>query len=188
LIPVAVLLFFVFVTPSFIKTVIPPCGRPTPAYMGIIAGVIIGILGQRSKFCFMAGFRNVFLMRDTSVLSGGVALFAAALIANLALGQTHFGQRLVGSPDYLWNFMGLFVVGIGAAFLGGCPFRQLVRASQGNSGAAISVFGMFIGTALAHNIHIAGMGRGPILPGKIAGIGSIALLLLLGILRKEKTP
>ena len=126
-------------------------------------------------------------MRDTSILSGGVALLAAALVVNLVLGQTHFGQRLVGSPDYLWNFMGLFVVGIGAAFLGGCPFRQLVRASQGDSGAAISVFGMFVGTALAHNLHIASMGRGPALPSKIAGVSSIVLLVLVGLMHRDKS-
>ena len=143
-------------------------------------------MGQRSKFCFMAGFRNLFLLRDTSVLSGAVALFAAALIANLILGQTHFGQRLVGSPDYLWNLIGLFIVGLGAVLLGGCPFRQLVRASQGDSAATLSVFGMFFGTALAHNLHIAGLGRGPTLLGKIAGMGSIILLLAVGTLFRSK--
>ena len=183
LIPVAVLLLFVFATPSFVRSNV---GLHPPIPAAIAAGAIVGLLGQRSKFCFMAGFRNVFIARDASVLSGAVALFAAALVANLVLGQTHFGQRWVGSPDYLWNFLGLLVVGLGATFLGGCPFRQLIRASQGSSGAALSVFGMFFGTALAHNLHIAGLGKGPGLPGKIAGAGSIVLLLLLGVFYRPK--
>ncbi len=183
LITAAVLLLFIFAAPSFIRV----DSRPhAPVLMGLVAGAIIGFLGQRSKFCFMAAWRNLFLMRNTSVFSGAVALFGAALIVNLVLGQTHFGKHVVGAPDYLWNFMGLLVVGIGATFLGGCPFRQLVRASQGNSGAALSVFGMVVGAALAHNMHIAAMRRPPVLPGKIAAIGAIAVLVLVGILRTQK--
>ena len=183
LIPVAVLLVFAFVTPSFVKS---NTEQHPPLLMSLVAGAVVGFLGQRSKFCFMAGFRNLFLLRDVSVLSGAVALLTAALLANLILGQTHFGRRFVGSPDYLWNFLGLFIVGLGAVFLGGCPFRQLVRASQGDSAATLSVFGMFFGTALAHNFHIAGLGRGPTLPGKVAGAGSIVLLLLAGTVCRSR--
>src|SRR3989304_1203886 len=47
----------------------------------LIAGVILGYLGQRSRMCFVGGIRDFILVRDTYLLRG---LFAFGLTAWLA--------------------------------------------------------------------------------------------------------
>jgi len=41
-------------------------------------GLIAGWVGQRSRFCSVGGFRDFLITRDTTLLLGVVALFAAA--------------------------------------------------------------------------------------------------------------
>ena len=40
--------------------------------------------------------------------------------------------------------------------LGGCPLRQLILAGEGNGDSAVTVFGMIVGAAFAHNFGLAG--------------------------------
>ena len=46
--------------------------------------------------------------------------------------------------------------GHGAGRLGGCPLRQLILAGEGNGDSAVTVFGMIVGAAFAHNFGLAG--------------------------------
>jgi len=53
----------------------------------------------------------------------------------------------------------MVLVGWGSVLLGGCPLRQLILAAQGNGDSAVTVFGMLVGAALAHNFGLAGNSR-----------------------------
>ena len=65
----------------------------------LVVGLILGYLGQRSRFCAVSGFRDWFLVRDTRLLKGygalliggaaGFALFKliGGSIANYPLGM-----------------------------------------------------------------------------------------------------
>ena len=50
----------------------------------------------------------------------------------------------------------MVLVGWGSVMLGGCPFRQLILASEGNGDSAVTVIGMVVGAAFAHNFKLAG--------------------------------
>ena len=66
------------------------------------------------------------------------------------------------------------LVGLGSVLLGGCPFRQLVLASQGNGDSTVTVMGMLIGAAFAHNFGLAASPKGVPAAGMLAvGIGLI---------------
>ena len=41
---------------------------------------------------------------------------------------------------------------------GGCPLRQLILAGQGSSDSAVTVVGMFVGSAICHNFGLAASG------------------------------
>ncbi len=56
----------------------------------------------------------------------------------------------------MWNFLGMVIVGWGSCLLGGCPLRQLILAGEGNGDSAITVIGMLVGAAFAHNFTLAG--------------------------------
>ncbi len=51
------------------------------AELGLVTigvGLVAGWVGQRSRFCTVGGFRDFLIARDTTLLLGVVALFAAA--------------------------------------------------------------------------------------------------------------
>ena len=50
----------------------------------------------------------------------------------------------------------MYVVGFAAVLAGGCPLRQLILAGEGNGDSAVTVFGMIVGAAFAHNFGLAG--------------------------------
>ena len=52
--------------------------------------------------------------------------------------------------------LGMVLVGWGSVLLGGCPLRQLILAGEGNGDSAVTVFGMIVGAAFAHNFGLAG--------------------------------
>ncbi|TET37936.1 MAG: YedE-related selenium metabolism membrane protein [Planctomycetota bacterium] len=139
---------------------IPPGAMYAPVWISIIAALVIGFLAQRTRFCSVGAVRDVLLMRDTHLLCGVAAFFAAALILNLILGQFHPG--LAGQPIahnvHLLNFFGLVLAGLSWALAGGCPGRQLFMAGEGDGDAAIFVLGMMSGAAIAHNFKTVGTG------------------------------
>jgi hypothetical protein len=123
------------------------------------AGLIIGFLAQRTRFCTMGSIRDVILMRDTHLISGVGALVGVAVVMNLILGQFgpagFFGQPVAHS-QHLWNFLGMALAGLAFALAGGCPGRQLFLAGEGDGDSAVFVLGMITGAGLAHNFTLAG--------------------------------
>jgi YedE family putative selenium metabolism protein len=92
-----------------------------------LAGAVIGVLAQRTRFCTMGSIRDVILMGDTHLISGIGALLVVAFITNLILGQVSFGflGQPVAHSQHLWNFLGMTLAGLAFALAGGCPGRQL---------------------------------------------------------------
>jgi YedE family putative selenium metabolism protein len=123
------------------------------------AGLLIGFLAQRTRFCTMGSIRDVILMRDTHLISGLGALVVVAVVMNLILGQfgsiAFFGQPVAHS-QHLWNFLGMALAGLAFALAGGCPGRQLFLAGEGDGDSAVFVLGMITGAGLAHNFALAG--------------------------------
>jgi len=180
----ALLLVLLLVHPFFISL---SHQRHAPLFASLAAGAILGIAGQRTKLCFIGGFRNLFLIGDLTLLTGFVFLVLSALVANVLLGQVHMGVHIIGSGDFIWSFIALTVVGLASAFLGGCPFRQLVLASQGNTDGAMGIMGIMAGAAVSYNYYLAYMADALDKNGKIAVVSGLLLLLLIGILHTKKT-
>jgi YedE family putative selenium metabolism protein len=59
--------------------------------VSLAAGLIIGFLAQRTRFCTMGSIRDVILMGDTHLISSVGALAVVAFLTNLVLGQVKFG-------------------------------------------------------------------------------------------------
>jgi YedE family putative selenium metabolism protein len=175
---IALLFFLLILKPEFLTL---SRQRHAPLLLSVGIGVLVGVLAQRSKLCFVSGIRNVFLINDLTILAGFVFFILGAGGVNLLLGQSHFGVHMIGSSDILWSFLGLALVGMGCTMLGGCPFRQLVLASQGNTDSVLSLAGLAVGAALSYNLDFAFVGESVEMPGKIAVVGGILLLLVFGV-------
>ena len=168
--------------------------------ISLAGGLVIGALAQKSRLCMAGGLRDLFLFRDFHLLTGYIAIFVTVLIGNLILGN--FDLTLTVQPiahhDYLWSFLGMGLAGWGSVLLGGCPLRQLILAGSGSGDSAVTVFGMLLGAALAHNFGMAGSADamadgvftagGVALPGRIGiGIGLVILLVIsIANLHKEE--
>lgn len=163
--------------------------------ISLIAGLIVGALAQRTRLCMVGGIRDAVLFREWKLLFGFLAILVSAFVVNLILsavtGTPYFNPGFAGQPvahtDGLWNALGMFLAGFGCVLLGGCPLRQLVLAGEGNTDSAVTIFGLMVGAAFAHNFGLASSGEGPTANGKIAviiGIVVVAVIAAANTFRK----
>ena len=75
--------------------------------------------------------------------------------------------------------MGMVLTGICSVLLGGCPVRQTILASEGDADAGITVLGITIGAAFAHNFGLASSPKGVTNNGKVAVIIGIIVVLVI---------
>jgi hypothetical protein len=154
-----------------------------PVAIALGAGLIIGFLAQRTRFCTMGSVRDVVLMGDWHLISGVGALVVVAFLMNLILGQVNFGffGQPVAHSQHLWNFLGMALAGLAFALAGGCPGRQLFLSGEGDGDAAVFVLGMITGAGLAHNFALAGSPDN-VAEGLVGGIGPYGMgAVLLGL-------
>ncbi|MFN2359335.1 MAG: YeeE/YedE thiosulfate transporter family protein, partial [Desulfotignum sp.] len=110
-----------------------PGAMTAPLLIAICAGLVIGFLAQRSRFCTMGAFRDFILFRQMHLLTGVITLLVVAGITNLLFGQFNVGfeKQPVAHTVHLWNFAGMALAGLAFALAGGCPGRQLFMAGEG---------------------------------------------------------
>ena len=103
--------------------------------------------------CFVGGWRDLIMVRDTYLFGGIAAFFIGAIVVNAILGNINWG--FVGQPiahdNHLWNFLSMMLVGLAATLLGGCPLRQMILSGEGDIDAGSTVLGLIVGAAFAHN-------------------------------------
>lgn len=171
-----------------------PGAKHAAIAISLIAGLIVGALAQRTRLCMVGGIRDVVLFREPKLLMGFGAILVSALICNLVLTAATgtsffhlgFAEQPVAHTDGLWNCLGMLLVGFGCVLLGGCPLRQLVLSGEGNSDSAVTVLGLIVGAAFAHNFGLASSANGPTGAGKIAVIVGIVVVALIACLNTFK--
>ena len=188
---IVVVLFVLFVTvPSlFAFSESGPGSMHAPVAAALLAGLIVGVLAQRTRLCMAGGIRDVILIKDYTLLLGFCAIFVFVLVGNLITGKFSLGfaNQPVAHSAHIWNFLGMAAVGLGSAMLGGCPLRQLIMAGEGSGDSAIAVLGMMAGSAFAHNFSLASTANvGPSINGKVALIAGIAVLLIIAVVMTNK--
>ena len=156
-----------------------PGSQYAPLYLSLGVGLLVGALAQRSRFCTMGAFRDIFLFKHFHLFSGVATLVIAALVTNLLFGQFKpgFAGQPVAHTDGLWNFLGMLLAGLAFALAGGCPGRQLFAGGEGNIDAVVFALGMLAGAAVAHTYSIASSAAGIAANGPVAvGIGMVFCL------------
>ncbi|MCI6609703.1 MAG: YedE-related selenium metabolism membrane protein [Ezakiella sp.] len=182
------LLILLLVKPEFIAfSEEGPGSMHAPIIISLIAGLIVGTILQRTRLCTAAGFRDAFLIKDYSALLGLCGIVLGALILNLILGQFKFGfaDQPVAHTNQLWNFLGMVLVGLASCLLGGCPIRQTILSGEGDQDAAVTVLGLIVGAAFAHNFGLASSGKGVTPNGMVAGIIGLVVVVIIGLTMKR---
>lgn len=194
------LLVLLIAAPSFIHFTEAgggPGGSHAAILVSLGAGLIVGALAQRTRLCMVGGIRDMVLFKESRLLLGFITVFIAALAGNLILTAVTDGTffrlgmegQAVSHTDGLWNFLGMFLTGYGCVLLGGCPLRQLILSGEGNADSAITVIGLMVGAAFAHNFGLASSGNGPTANGKIAvliGLAVVTAIACFNTFKKEE--
>lgn len=170
-----------------------PASQGAPILLAFGIALVIGVLSQSSRFCFVGGMRDTVMLRDFKLLSGYLAVIVAAFVGNVIVKGTlptfSFTNQPIAHSEWLWNFLGMALVGWGSVLLGGCPLRQLILAGSGNSDSAITVLGFVAGAAICHNFNLAssakGIVGGPVALAVIVGFAVLILMSIFGTVRKE---
>jgi uncharacterized protein len=130
----------------------------------LVMGVIVGYLGQRSRFCTISGIRDFFLVKDSYRLKGLIGIIVGGMIGLVIVNKLG-GNIPSFTKSGTWQFMpllkgGLNVVptilvplsAIGAFFMAyfsvmaeGCPFRQHVMAGEGRLSGILYLAGLVSG-------------------------------------------
>lgn len=122
----------------------------------LLFGLLIGIILQRSGFCFTASFRDMFTTGDGrmargAILATGVAMLGFAILQGAGLRQPFL------LPVGWHTAVGGLVFGFGMVLAGGCASGTLLRIGEGSVQLLFALFGGILGAALT-SILIAGAG------------------------------
>jgi len=192
---VGLLLLAIF-TPGFIfSSQTGPGSMFAPLAVSLVVGLVIGFLAQRTRMCFAGGIRDLLITRDTYLFSGVAAFFLAALVTNYIAGNFgtggiyHWGfdSQPIAHNDHLWNFLSMVLAGLTVTMLGGCPLRQTVLAGEGSADAGITILGMLVGAAFAHNFLLASGPAGTGTWGPAAVIIGLVFCVIIGFFMKERS-
>ncbi|MDO9556561.1 MAG: YedE family putative selenium transporter [Coriobacteriia bacterium] len=165
-----------------------PGGSRAPLYLALVGGLAIGLAAQRSRFCSVGGVRDAILIKRYDLLVGVAGLVIGVAVMNIVFGQFNLGfdGQPAAHTNFLGNFLPMILVGLTAVFMGGCPLRQVVMASEGDLDAVAAVLGMMVGAVASHALTLASTGAGPA-SGAWVAMGVMAVVTLgIGFLRTQK--
>ena len=120
-------------------------------------GLSFGFIMQRSRFCFAAAFRNLFLLRDGRVMKGVLAGLTVATVGfalvmydlvpnNLDLGIRPFNAYVL--PLGLHILLAGVLFGVGMVVAGSCFPGALWRIGEGYITAVAILFSFLLGIGL----------------------------------------
>ncbi len=165
-----------------------PGAMHAPLLVALAAGLGIGFLAQRSRFCTMGAIRDAVLFGHTHLLSGFISLILFAFATNLVLSQFKpgFEGQPVAHTLHVWNFAGMALAGLAFALAGGCPGRQLFLSGEGDGDAAVFVLGMIVGAGFAHNFGLASSPKGVGPHGVAAVVIGLLMCLFIGFAMRKR--
>jgi hypothetical protein len=193
LIPAAFLFLLVllFARPGFLVfSARGSAAQHAPLLISLAAGLLLGFIAQRSRFCITGSVRDIMLIGFRSYMLWGFLAFLVAAVGLSAVNGT-FNPGFYGQPgahlEHVWSFLGMALVGWVSVLIGGCPFRQLIKAGEGDADAGLVVVGMFIGGALVQSWGIAATAAGVSLYGKAAILVGFAVVAAGCLLFRERS-
>jgi len=193
LIPAAFLFLLVllFARPGFLVfSARGSAAQHAPLIISLAAGLLLGFIAQRSRFCITGSVRDIMLIGFRSYMLWGFLAFLVAAVG-LSIVSGTFNPGFYGQPgahlEHVWSFLGMALVGWVSVLIGGCPFRQLIKAGEGDADAGLVVVGMFIGGALVQSWGIAATAAGVSLYGKAAILVGFAVVAAGCLLFRERS-
>ena len=121
----------------------------------LFIGLIVGILGQKSKFCTLSGIRNLIVFKSKGAFMGILGLLAGAAIGFMILSfivpqsfDTYPAFLKTGPPLLsisILTIIGGIGLGLFSTYADGCPLRMHVRSGEGDYKAIAYLIGFYLG-------------------------------------------
>ncbi len=112
----------------------------------LLFGLVIGVVMQRSRFCFVKAFREPFLTGDGEMTKAVILAVVIGVLGFSILKWTDLKDwdAQVASAFWLGSLLGGAIFGIGMSLSGGCATGCLWRAGEGQIKlwVAIAAFGL----------------------------------------------
>lgn len=164
-----------------------PGSQAAPIAVALAAGLLIGFLAQRSRFCTVGAVRDLILTRDPYLFNGIIALVISGFVTSLVLSlfQPGFEGQPVAHTNVLWNLGGMVLAGLAFTLAGGCPGRQVFMSGEGDADAGVFVLGMLVGAGVSHTFNLASSPAGPSIYGPTGVIVGLLFCLILGLTMRE---
>jgi hypothetical protein len=164
-------------------------GAGMPKVGGLfLFGAVFGIIVQRSRFCFVAAFRDLTVSRDGRVMKWTLLSIALGTIP-FALLKAHGYQPMHMVFPMGWhNIVGGLVFGVGMTIAGGCGMGVLTRSGEGYVRSWLAIVGGLLSAGLWVHIYGHPVGEGwlygkpvflPKLLGWYGAVGFVFAFLLL---------
>ena len=125
-----------------------------PSLVTLALGLLIGYLGQRSRFCNVSGIRDYLMLKDSYRFRGLIGLVLGAAIGYFIfwklgqdIGDYPLGMDIKTTGVLIATIIGGLGFGFFSIYAEGCPFRQHVMASEGKKSAWFYLLGFYIGIA-----------------------------------------
>jgi uncharacterized protein len=166
-------------------------GYGAPASFSLLAGLTLGILFERGRFCFFCILRDFIEHRGTSgifaILAAltvgmvGYAVVFGAFLPNTTTGRLPPGAH-IGPVSWVLVAAG-FAFGIGMALSGACISGHLYRLGEGYTRAPLALLGSLIGFGLGfytwQSAYLGTIRAAPVawLPGTLGYGGALAVSL-----------
>jgi len=113
------------------------------AWPAVISGAAVGALAQGSRFCAVAPFRDLFLLKDAGLFPGLLGFLLGSLAASLLSGSFSLSVPYQW-PRYLLQAGAMALGGACLVVVDGCPLRQAAAAAQGDLDGAAFFLGLLL--------------------------------------------
>ena len=158
-----------------------------------LVGLAFGVTLQRSRFCFTAAFRDLFLLGQTRMIKGVLIGLAVCTVGFSMVMSNVFPNPGFGLPPSDANVLpvGLSTLiagtlfGVGMVLAGGCVSGSLSRMGEGYLGSWVAIGGVMIGLFFLHSTwnwwwdNVISFEPSIWLPAEISYAGSVSLTLTL---------
>jgi hypothetical protein len=119
----------------------------------LVFGLVLGIIMQRTRFCFVRAFRDPFMTGDGEMTKAVILAVIVSVIGFSILKWTDLREwdTAVSSGFWFGSFFGGIIFGVGMSLSGGCATGCLWRAGEGQIKLWVAIAAFALSGALFRN-------------------------------------
>ncbi|GGB05434.1 YeeE/YedE family protein [Macrococcus hajekii] len=108
-------------------------------FSGMIVGILLGFVMQRTRFCLTGGFRDMYVQRSNKMFYALLIAITVQSMGLLLLNWTGVLKVSYDSFPLIGTMIGSFIFGMGIILAGGCATGTYYRAGEGLIGSWIAL-------------------------------------------------